>query len=217
MIEIKEKEFLSGKMDLEIRRALENGAIIIFPSESSYGFGANCLNEGAVKKIHETKKESFDKPIGLVTDDVKKASPLFEIGQKEKRLLEAGLSGPLTILLKEKKKMPCSSNGTVGIRIPLNKTLFKLCSLAKFPLTATSANIHGEEATFSPEKIIDTFGTEKDFIFINAGKLVENKPSTYYDPATGKVLREGKVKLEEIKKALNKKLVREKDGTMVIE
>ncbi|MCX6800978.1 MAG: L-threonylcarbamoyladenylate synthase [Candidatus Diapherotrites archaeon] len=217
MIEIKEKEFLSGKMDSKIRKALENGAIIIFPSESSYGFGANCLNEKAVKKIHETKKESFDKPIGLVTDDVKKAGPLFEIGQKEKKLLEARLSGPLTILLKEKKKMPCSSNGTVGIRIPINKTLLRLCSLAKFPLTATSANIHGEEATFLPEKIMGAFSAEKDFIFINAGKLEENKPSTYYDPTNGKILREGKVKLEEIKGALSKKLMQQKRVSMVIE
>ncbi|MFA5357781.1 MAG: L-threonylcarbamoyladenylate synthase [archaeon] len=203
MIEIMEKEFLSGKKDLEIKKALETGEVVIFPSESSYGFGANCLNESAVKKIHETKKESFDKPIGLVTDSSKKIENIVEMGEAGKKLLSVKFSGQLTILLREKAKSPCSSNELIGVRIPSNKSLLRLCSLVSFPLTATSANINGEAPIFSPKKIKEIFGGE-DFIFINAGTLKENKPSTYYNSATGEILREGKVTLKEIKKVLEK-------------
>jgi L-threonylcarbamoyladenylate synthase len=203
MIEILEKEFLSGKRDSEIKEALENGKIIVFPSESSYGFGANCLNESAVKKIRETKKEIFNKPMGLVTDSIEKIENIIETGKSGKKLLNAKLSGQLTILFKEKTKCYCSSNGLIGVRIPSNKSLHKLCSLVQFPLTATSANISREAPIFSPEKIKEVFEKE-DFIFINAGALKENKPSTYYNSVTGEILREGKVSLREIKKALEK-------------
>lgn len=199
MIEIMEKEFLSGKRDSEIKEAFQNGKIIIFPSESSYGLAANCLDAKAVKKIHETKKEPFDKPIGLVTDSVEKIKEIAETNENGEKLLNTKLSGQLTVLFREKTKTPCSSNGFIGARIPENKSLLRLCSLVSFPLTATSANISGETPIFSPEKIKKVFGKE-DFIFINAGQLKENKPSTYYNSITGEILREGKVKLEEIKK-----------------
>lgn len=194
MIEITEKDFKSEKLDSFVKEELEKGSLFVFASESSYGFFGNALSEEVVKKIHKIKKEEMNKPVGIITDDVKKVS-FLEIDSKGKKLLEKDFGAPLTILFKG--ECPCSSNSLVGVRIPKNKLMNKLCSLVKFPLTAPSANVHGEKPIFDDKKIVECFENEK-IIFINSGKLEENESSTYYDFENEKVLREGKITLKKI-------------------
>ena len=208
MRQIAEEEFLSGKHDAEIRDLLAAGGIVVFPSENSYGFAGNALDHKVAKRIHDAKKEPHDKPLGLITDSVSKVEAFLEIGWKGRMLLEARLSGPLTVLFREKKgaiaRIPCSTNGLVGVRIPQKKSLVHLCSLVAFPLTAPSANIHGKPAIYDSEEVKRAFGKE-DFVLIDAGKLDEAQmPSTYYNLEEGKVLRQGKVTLEEIGRVFGK-------------
>jgi L-threonylcarbamoyladenylate synthase len=198
---IKEKEFLSGKFDDKVKNFLESNGIIIFPSESSYGFAGNALNEKVCEKIHSVKKEEKTKPIGVITNTYEKTTDFLEINEKGKKLLEKRFSSPITILFQIKKKTPCTSNEFAGIRIPLNNTALKLCSLVDFPLTAPSANIHNCPAIYDSKEIQKTFGKEK-FILINAGVLEVRAPSTYYDFENKKILRAGDISLKEIEKVL---------------
>jgi L-threonylcarbamoyladenylate synthase len=199
---ITEEEFISGVKDTEVQNWLLNGGIVIFPSENSYGFAGNALSERVCDRIHFVKKEDSDKPIGLITDSVEKIQDLVDFEKQGKVLLEKVFSGPLTILFRTKKSFPFSLNGFAGIRIPQRKSLLHLCSLVDFPLTAPSANIHGESAIYNSEKMKEIFGLE-NFLLIDAGQLDENAlPSTYYNFETKEIIREGKVKLEEIKEFL---------------
>ena len=206
---ITEKEFLCGKHDKEVKDLLVGGGIVIFPSENSYGFAANALDAKVVKKIHDTKKEPYDKPIGLIIDKAEKIEWFSVMNKKSKKLLGAKLSGPLSVVYEVKKdkvsQTPFTCNGFVGARIPLRESLVKMCSLVDFPLTAPSANIHGEPAIFDSKKIKEVFGKE-DFLLIDAGKLDETqKPSTYYCTREDKILRQGQVTLDEINRVLRKK------------
>ncbi len=198
---ISEKEFLSGKKDSKIKEFLEGNGIVIFPSESSYGLAGNALSKEVCEKIHSVKIEGEEKPIGVITDKFEKIKYFLEINKKGRRLLETIFSSPLTILFCTKKKVPCTSNDFVGVRIPLNNTALKLCSLVGFPLTAPSANIHGSKAIFFSEKVLEVFRKE-DFLLIDAGKLKETLPSTYYNFETREILREGKITKKEIEKVL---------------
>ena len=163
MIEISEKEFLTGKHDTLIINKLAKDDLIIFPSESSYGI-AGCANSATVcKKIHSAKKEDLDKPIGLIVDSVHKVEDHLEMGSAGKTLLQTKFGTPLTILFKKKIDCPCTTNDFIGVRIPLNKTALKLCSFHEFPLTAPSANLHGNPAIFSQKEIKKYFG-KTDFI-----------------------------------------------------
>ena len=201
MIEISEKEFLSGKHDTLIINALKEDNLIIFPSESSYGF-AGCANSTTVcKKIHSVKKENHDKPIGLIVDSPKKIEDHLEMGQTGKILLGTKFNSPLTVLFKKKIDCPCTTNDYIGIRIPLNKTALKLCSFHDLPLTAPSANIYGNPAIYSPKEIKKYFG-KTDFVFINGGKLKIRAPSTSYHFEEGKIIRAGEIPLIEIQKVL---------------
>ena len=202
MIEISEKEFLEGKYDNLIISELVKDNLIIFPSESSYGFAGITYSENACNKIHSVKKEDKTKPIGIITDNANKVMDFLEMEKKGKALLETKFSYPLTILFKTNKNLPCTSNEFIGVRIPLNQTALKLCNLCDKPLTAPSANIHGNPAIFSPNEIKKYFEKE-NFIFINAGELKTKAPSTYYHFEENKILRAGEISLQEIEKALN--------------
>ena len=201
MIEISEKEFLSGKHDTLIIDELAKDNLIIFPSESSYGF-AGCANKTTVcEKIHKTKKEDYSKPVGLIVDDANKIEDHLHLGEKGKKLLETKFKAPLTVLFKKKMDHPSTSNNYLGIRIPFNKTALKLCSFHDHALTAPSANLHGNPAIYSPIEIKKYFG-KTDFVFINAGELKTRAPSTYYHFEDNTILRAGEISLPEIEKVL---------------
>ncbi len=196
------KDFVEGKKNDEVKEHLENGGLVIFPSESSYGIAGNALNEETVKKVHKIKKKSENKPVGIIIDDVKKIERIVKIDSNGRRLLSA-FKKPLTIIFELEKEIPCALNG-LGVRVPLNEDARKLCSLVDFPLTATSANISGEESIYDRKKIVEKFGEEK-IIFIDKGVLEKKLPSTYYDFEKKIILRAGDISLEEIEKELNKK------------
>jgi len=201
MIEISEKEFLSGKHDTLIINELAKDNLIIFPSESSYGFAGHANKTTVCEKIHKTKKEEHTKPIGVIVDDVKKIEEHLHLGEKGKELLKNRFKAPLTILFKKKTNHPSTSNDYLGIRIPHNETALKLCSFHDHALTAPSANLHGNPAIYSPSEIKKYFG-KTDFVFINGGELKTKAPSTYYHFEEGKILRAGEISLPEIEKVL---------------
>jgi tRNA A37 threonylcarbamoyladenosine synthetase subunit TsaC/SUA5/YrdC len=77
-----------------------------------------------------------------------------------------------------------------------------------FPITATSANISGEENLLEPKKIIEKFSKRKNTpdLFVNSGKVPDNKPSTIVDLTTNhpKILRVGIVGKEKIQEFFKK-------------
>ena len=201
MIEISEKEFLSGKHDTLILNELAKDNLVIFPSESAYGFAGHANKTTVCEKIHKAKKEEHTKPVGLIVDDARKIEDHLYFGEKGKELLKNKFNAPLTVLFKKKTNHPSTSNNYLGIRIPLNKTALKLCSFCDHALTATSANLHGNPAIYSPNEIKKYFG-KTDFVFINGGELKTKAPSTYYHFEEGTILRAGEISLTEIEKVL---------------
>ncbi|MBT4870580.1 MAG: hypothetical protein HON47_03335 [Candidatus Diapherotrites archaeon] len=201
MIEINEKEFLSGKHDTLILEELSKENLIIFPSESSYCFAGCAKSETVCTKIHKTKKQEKTRPISVIVNTVEKIKDHLDLGKKGEELLKTNFGVPFTILFKKKTDLPCTSNDFLGVGIPLNKTSLKLCDLHPNPLTATSANIFGNSTIYSPSEIKKHFGKE-DFVFINAGELKTRAPSTSYHFEENRILRAGEISLDEIKKVL---------------
>lgn len=201
MIEISEKDFLSGKYDTLILNELSKDNLIIFPSESSYGFAGCARSEKVKKKIHRVKKEDYSKPLGVIAGSSEIVEDLLHIDENGKKLLEQKFSTPLTILFKKKVDLPCTTNKYVGVRIPLNKTALKLCQLHPNPLTSASATICGKPASFSPTEIKKYF-KDHDFVFINAGELKTRAPSTCYHFEEDRIIRAGEIPLQEIQKVL---------------
>lgn len=178
---------------------LKQGGIIIYPTESSYGIGADALNIKAVKRIFRIKGRSRGKHVPVIVGNARTASKYYHVDSRAKKLIRKFIPGPLTLIPENKYPAPLKKI-LGGFRIPSHPFALTLAKKFKKPVTATSANISGEKPLYRIKDVIRTFGTSVDLI-IDSGNLPQRKPSTIYDVARKKVLRRGPVSGKEIKNA----------------
>jgi len=182
---------------------LESGGLIIYPTDTAYGLGANALDEKAVRKVYEIKGRDFSKPTHVVVRDWKMIEELAETNHLAKKLFDKFLPGPLTIILPKKKTVPdilTAGLQTVGVRIPNNNLTIKLSNHLTFPYTTPSANKSGGKTPYSIEDVKKELDISKIDLILDAGKLSFNPPSTIIDLSGSdpKILREGPILKEEI-------------------
>lgn len=130
--EIKEEEIKeAGKM-------IKNGELVIFPTETVYGIGANGLDSNAVKNIFIAKGRAQDNPLILHISDIDMIDDIAtDINEIERKIIDIFFPGPLTIILKKKDIVPSVVSGeldTVGIRMPSNKIANTLIKFEVFLL-----------------------------------------------------------------------------------
>ncbi len=176
---------------------IKKNGIVIYPTETVYGIGANIFSEDALKKVFAIKKRSVEKPISVAVSDFRMMDDLARISMRERRFIEKFLPGPVTVLLKKKKKKVHDMLGgeLVGIRYPDHETTIRLIELAGVPITSTSANISGE----APPAEVDEIKISADYI-IDGGKC-SGEPSTVVDLVNLKIIRKG-AKYAEVAAAL---------------
>ncbi|MDF1497870.1 MAG: L-threonylcarbamoyladenylate synthase [Patescibacteria group bacterium] len=192
-------------------RILQNGGVIIYPTDTLYGIGVNALNKNAIEKIFKIKKRDKNKPISIIVKDIKSAKKIAYIDSKVERILNKAWPGPITIILRKKDVLPyilTAGNETIAIRIPDNKFVSALIKNIDFPLTTTSANISGEENLYEVKKIIEKFNKNeiKPDLFINAGNVKNSIPSTIIDLTNTipKIVRMGVVGKNMMQEIFNK-------------
>jgi len=190
---------------------LENKKVIVYPTDTLYGLGANALDENTILKVYEIKKRNRNKPLPIITKGIKMVRKIACVDSKVEKILNKIWPGPITIVLRKKDIIPYVLTGnseTVAVRIPDNEFILALMNKIDFPIVATSANISGERNLLDPSKIISKFRDSKlkPDLFINAGKVKYPKPSTIIDLTTGipKILRVGIVGMNEMKEFFEK-------------
>lgn len=165
----------------EAVKVLADGGVILYPTDTVYGLGANIFNRKAVKKVYNIKKRSYLKPVSLLVSS-KDAIPLVsKASLNQLYFIDKYLPGPYTFILKKSKIVPrhlTSGSANVGVRVPKSEIA---CSLAKiFPITTTSANLSNKGTLDTPEEILKQLGCEVDLI-IDVGPLKSGNPSTIID------------------------------------
>lgn len=181
-------------------KILKQGGVIVYPTETCYGLGVNATNEKAIEKIFRIKKRDRGKPVSIIVADLKMAEKYCIIDEKTELLIDKFMPGPLTIVT-EKKNLPGNlSKNTVGFRIPGHPIALELVKRFKKPITATSANISGEKPVYRMSELI-SIAKKADYV-VYGGDLPELPPSTVYDAKNGKILRQGPIGEDEIKKAM---------------
>ena len=185
--------------------ALLNGKVIVYPTDTLYGLGADIFNEDAVSKIFEIKKRPTDNPLPIAVSDPEMLEKIAFLDEKSAKLVESFLPGKLTLILRKKDVVPDIVTGgldKVAVRIPNNDVSLNIIS--KFgPITATSANIHGDKTPVIINDISMQFSPDDIEVYLDVGKL-EGLPSTVID-ASGEdieIVREGAIKKEEILDAI---------------
>lgn len=193
----------------EVASLINDGGIVIFPTETVYGIGGDAFNEKSVEKIYELKNRPKEKAISLLVGDLSMIDDLaVNVSETERKIIENFFPGPLTIILKKSKKVPdivTAGFDTVGVRMPENEIALKLIREVGKPLATPSANISGKPSGTEYSEIIKDFDGKID-CFIDGGKTKIGFASTIVKVENGeiKILREGKITKEDIEKVLGK-------------
>lgn len=185
-------------------KALKNGEVVVYPTDTLYALGADIYNNGAVKKIFEIKRRPYSCPFPVAVANFDEIDKISYINDSVKRVAKRFLPGPLTLILKKKDSVSSIVTGgldKIAVRIPKNDVALDL--LSRFgPLTATSANIHGKKTSYVIKDLKMQFSNEIS-VYLDDGRL-DAKPSTIVDLTSKKpiIVRKGPIKKEEIMEAI---------------
>ena len=155
----------------EAIKVLANGGVILYPTDTVYGLGANIFDNKAVRRVFDIKQRSILKPLSILVRDVDSIDLVSKISLGQKNTLKKYLPGPYTFILNKQRIVPriiTSGSSYVGVRVPENEFVCRLASI--FPITTTSANLSDDEVLTTPSEILDQLGCEVDLV-IDAGKI----------------------------------------------
>ena len=188
---------------------LRQGGVILYPTDTLYGLGADAFSDEAVDTIYAIKGRDEKKPIHCIVSDIAMAEEYAEVTNDARLLFERLLPGGLTVILRKRKNVRggiARSIETIGIRIPHNDFCIQLAGAFGEPFTATSANLAGHEHQRSVEAILKQLGPNAEIIdlIIDAGELPPSAPSTVVD-LSGEdplIVREGAIAAADIWNAI---------------
>jgi L-threonylcarbamoyladenylate synthase len=146
----------------EAVEALRAGDLVVFPTETVYGLGANASNPAAVRKIFEVKGRPADHPVIVHLDDPKYLHRwVSSMPPVAERLAAAFWPGPLTLILPKAEnvnEIVTGGQDSIGIRIPSHPMAQQLLHAFGGGLAAPSANRFGRLSPTKPEHVREEFG-----------------------------------------------------------
>ncbi len=179
-----ETKILTEKELGEAGEIIRNGGLVAFPTETVYGLGASAFDADAAQKIYEAKGRPSDNPLIVHISDKSQIEALArEITPAAKKLIDAFMPGPFTIILKKRDNIPDAVTAgldTVGIRFPQNDIAVKFIAAAGVPIAAPSANISGKPSPTRAEHVIHDMSGRIDAI-IDGGDCDVGVESTIVD------------------------------------
>ena len=184
--------------------AIQNGDIIIFPTDTVYGIGCDPFNANAIEKIYQIKKRQTNKFLPVLGYSKEVLSEIVEFSEEHEKIISKFWPGPLTIITKiinENLKKSLKLNDKIAVRVPKNNCALEILKKCKF-LIGTSANISGQDSFVDPQKCSEQF---KDIpIFVDGGRIISDGESTIIELVEKevKIIREGKITKQEILKTL---------------
>jgi L-threonylcarbamoyladenylate synthase len=187
-------------------RSLQNGEVIVMPTDTVYGLAALAENESAVKKIFKIKNRPKTMPLIIFVRSLEEAKKIAEFNELDIILAKNFWPGPLTLILNKKKKKIYNGDkrlSKIGIRIPRNKAMLSLLNNIKKPLATTSANLHKEKNERSIKNLKILLSKDlKTAIFSN--EKMTFKESTLVATFTNevKILRHGQLNKSQIRKVI---------------
>ena len=152
---------------------LANGEIIVYPTDTLYGFGVDATNTEAIHKLNRLKGRI--QPLSIIIDSIEKLHEFAEFGLEIESQIEKIFPGCYTALLpaKENCLSPFIQNGSpkIGVRIPDHFFPIKLVELLGKPIVTTSINRHGNDP------LNDVTQVEIDFPNVDIFEDVNHLPS----------------------------------------
>ncbi|MDP2946294.1 MAG: L-threonylcarbamoyladenylate synthase [bacterium] len=183
---------------------IKSGGLVVFPTETVYGLGADALNPEAVAKIFEAKNRPLNDPLIVHIADIQDLLRLSnEVYKITLDLVDAFWPGPLTLVLKKSQTVPSIVTAgleTVAVRMPDHPVALSLIRESQTPIAAPSANLFGRPSPTTAQHVLDDLNGRVDLI-LDAGKTNVGVESTILDltQTPFRILRPGGVNLESLR------------------
>ncbi len=190
----------------ELSRAAEiikAGGLVVFPTETVYGLGADATNPEAAKKIYEAKGRPSDNPLIIHIAEPLEAEKYTYTSPAYYALADAFMPGPLTVVMKSRDAIPPTTRGgldTVAVRCPENPIARELIRLSEVPIAAPSANRSGSPSPTTAAHAVDDMLDRCEMI-IDGGECDFGLESTIVkieDDNSLTLLRPGKITAEDL-------------------
>lgn len=160
-------------------KILQDGEVLIFPTETVYGLGGIYDDERAFQKMVAIKKRPPNKPFALMCTSVEQALQYCKVNDKAIKIMQHFLPGELTVLVHAKENLPqwvTLGTGIIGIRVPDDNYIRSLFAMVGKPCLVTSANRSGEPTSRYYEEVARLF--DEECAGIVQGECVSLMPST---------------------------------------
>ena len=159
-------------IDLAIQ-SLQEGEVIVYPTDTLYGFGVDATNTDAIIKLNRLKGRS--QPLSIILESIDQIEQFAEVDDKTLKELDSIFPGEYTALVPAKESilspLVCNSSPLVGIRIPLHFFSLEIVKILGKPIITTSINKHGNEPLTNVTQI------EIDFPNVNIFEDNEDRDS----------------------------------------
>jgi L-threonylcarbamoyladenylate synthase len=188
--------------DLEkAKKVIENGGLVVLPTETAYGIAADATNAFAVEKVYEAKDRPRSKGLTTIVDSLETAESYGDLSEEEKKVIKEFMPGPMTLVARKSEGLPPALNEDFVFRISSGEVASRLAEVG--PITATSANISGEETSYSVQDISQALLDEVDYV-LDAGELEASETSSIVEINNGEVEvhREGPVSKAELENVI---------------
>ena len=160
---------------------LNKGGIIVYPTDTLYGFGADATNESAIDKINHIKGRIG--PMSVMAANKNIALDWMNVSNEQIEIIDTYLGEEQTLIVPVKDNIVCTKilgeDNTLGIRIPNNKFCNELSFQFGKPIVSTSVNRSGKVPLNNPIQIESEFGSEIDLL-IDSGTLSNSPGSRIY-------------------------------------
>ncbi len=184
---------------------LQAGRLIVYPTETIYGLGADPFDETAVKRCYMAKRRPFDMALSVAVSNIKMMENIAVVNDKARKLAKKFMPGPLTLVLPKKPIVPdilTASTSEVGIRIPDHPVALKIID-SFGPIISTSANLHSHPNPASIDQSRKDLGATVG-VYVDCGPSRIGKPSTILEINGDElnIFRPGVISKEDIEVAL---------------
>ena len=187
---------------------LNQGGVVAFPTETSYGLGAAVDSPAALDRIYAIKNRPMEKPLLVIVDSPERMRGIVgSVPPAARRLMKRFWPGPLTILFPAAPGLPwplhCGT-GKIGVRISSNSWAHALSEMLSRPVTATSANMSGTLPAMSAGEVRKCLVDPAPDYILDGGGMAPGPASTIVDvtkaDSQGRVyvVRHGVIPAEEV-------------------
>jgi L-threonylcarbamoyladenylate synthase len=166
--------------------------VIVYPTETVYGLGANALDEQAILRVFQIKRRPHNMPISLAVSSMEMLQMVAELSKEDLALLEGIFPGPISVLVRKKNIVPdilTAGSPIVGIRFPDHEIALRIIERCG-PMTSTSANRTGSRPPSSADEVSNEIAERVDLV-VDGGKCRYAEPSTLMDLEKREIIRTG--------------------------